>query len=128
MAVYVQPARRWTFRLVGIVSLAFGLLMAAAGEWFVGLVIGAFGGMSLLIGRTEVVTASDGVHVRNPFRRRFIPWADILGVRFGRLPSLALRDGRRIGLEGVEPFPRKFATERSKRVLREFVAAVEAHT
>jgi hypothetical protein len=87
------------------------------GLWFLGL------GLTLLaVARSSVTLSEAGVVIRNPFRQRFIPWADVSDLEHGRLPQLRLSDGQTVGLEGVEPFPASFPSRTSMSVLADFEA------
>jgi len=127
VARYVQPTRRRFFAGAGAVGVVVGLLVLGGGEWFYGVLLLVVAVTFVLVARTEIETTDEGVAIRNPFRRRFVAWHEIESVGYGRLPFLQLHGGDKIRLEGVEPFPQAFPSEKSRKVFSEFVDDVESH-
>lgn len=124
---YVQPLRRLVFRLGGVAVFLLASLALAAGELVGGGFVLAFAIVLFAIARSSVTTSLAGIAVQNPFRRRFVPWADVIDFEYARLPQLRLGSGKTIGLEGVEPFPAAWPTKQSIALLEAFDTDLRSH-
>ena len=123
--IYLQPARRRAFRVGAVVLAVVATLGIVGGSWFFGVLTFLTAVALLGVARSRVVTTPDGVQIQNPFRRRFVTWAEISGIEYRRTPRLRLQSGDSVALDGVEPFPQAFPTQESKRILTAFSEEVE---
>ena len=123
---YVQRQRRWSLIAAAIVVGLLAASVLASGEWFTGAVFALLAGVFGAVARAEVETTSEGIVIRNPFRRRTLVWDEVAGASLGRLPQVHLVDGSTVQAEGVEPFPRLFPTRRSQATTEAFIDAVNS--